>query len=174
MNLLTSFPTTNHSDADWNSVATAVNAWRGRLLHDFAQAEEAVSETLLSLAQDPRRGGDVNLRHLVGQRFQDLQDVLGTGGPFAKEGAAAGDALTTFRGYEKVRTVLCHGSGRISLDRRGRWVLLMRILTFRGRQAERTTHAFEQETAETLGREIAQSSRRLCAVLGQVVGAVGS
>lgn len=108
------------------------------------------------------------MRHLVGQRFQDLCDALSEEGGFAKDTEAAVVALVPFRNHESLRSALCHGSSRIALDRQGRWVLIVRVLEFRGRQAERQVHTLEQDDAEALAREVARASQRLCAALSRL------
>ncbi|MBP2513846.1 hypothetical protein [Sphingomonas sp. PvP018] len=154
--------------ADWKAAIAAVNAWRGLALQSFASAEQSVSETLLLLSDLPERGTRIALRHLVGQRFQDLEDALSTGGPFGDEGAVALAAVTAFRRHEHLRTVLAHGVAKIALDRQGRWVVVMRVLTFRGRQAERAVRVFEQIEAEALCEEIRLTAQRLCSTLSNL------
>ena len=150
---------------DWKTAITAVNAWRGSVLQSFSSAEQAVSETLLALSALPPRGPQIALRHLVGQRFQDLEDVLQAGGAFADEGGAAATAVAAFRSHEPLRAVFAHGVAKIALDRQGRWIVVMRVLTFRARVAERTVHVFEQNDAETQCRELHVASQRLCSAL---------
>lgn len=150
---------------DWKAAIASVNAWRGLVLQAFANAEQAVSETLLTLSSLPERGGRVALRHLVGQRFHDLADVLKDGGAFAVEGATATGAMTAFLEHEHLRTVFAHGVAKISLDRQGRWVVVIRVLTFRARQAERTVRVFEQIEAEALCNDVRLASQRLCSTL---------
>jgi hypothetical protein len=43
-------------DSAWGKAIGAVNEWRGHSLHCFAQAEAAVSETLLAMASVADRG----------------------------------------------------------------------------------------------------------------------
>lgn len=150
---------------DWDLATCSVNAWRGTVLHHFAVTECAVTETLARLAGCGDRGARVRLRHLIGQRFQDLQDAIDADGPFAVEGGAVLETLKTFRAHEYLRTVLGRGSTRIALDRGDRWIVEMKVSTFRGRMLERTSHFFEQEAAEALLLEIRQAARRLSSKL---------
>jgi hypothetical protein len=158
--------------SDWDAAACSVNAWRGTVLHHFAVTECAVTETLAALAGCGERGARVRLRHLIGQRFQDLQDAIGADGPFFIEGQAIEEALMAFRTHERLRTVLGHGSTRIALDRGGRWIVEIKVSTFRGRTLERTSHFFEQEAAEVLASEIRQMARRLSSKLSTLRSAV--
>src|SRR3546814_10669563 len=80
-------------DALWSRVVHDVNAWRGACLQCFSAAEAGVTETLLSLSTVPEKGAAVRLRHLTGQRFDDIAAVLGTEGAFAAEGTAAFKAI---------------------------------------------------------------------------------
>ncbi|MFD1960187.1 hypothetical protein ACFSHP_17275 [Novosphingobium panipatense] len=72
-------------DALWARVTQEVNAWRGACLQCFAAVEVAVTETLLHLSAQPGRGQSVKLRHLVGQRLDDLAALVNEGGPFSVE-----------------------------------------------------------------------------------------
>ena len=73
-------------DLAWERAIAAVNAWRGNALQYFAQAEAAVSETLLAMAAVPEKGSAVRLRRLVGHRFEDLRAAVAGDGPFAAVG----------------------------------------------------------------------------------------
>ena len=71
-------------DADtWNAAIASANTWRGQAIQCFAQAEAAVSETLLALITIQPQGSNIKLRRLVGQRFEDLQMALSSEGVFA-------------------------------------------------------------------------------------------
>jgi hypothetical protein len=150
-------------DGLWDNAAVAANAWRGHAIQIFAQAELAVSETLEALAAVPGRGAGVRMRRLVGQRFQDLQDALS--GPFDGEAGKAADALATFRQHEDLRPLLCHGASKLALDRHGRWMIVLKLVTFRGRDTERLSRTFEQQDAEDLLMNIREDGRRLSSSL---------
>src|SRR3954470_17942102 len=100
---------TGGDDALWVRVIHDVNAWRGACLQCFSAAEAGVTETLLALNTIPDKGALVKLRHLIGQRFDDLAAVLGPDGAFAAKGKNAFKALDAFRGHESLRTYLAHG-----------------------------------------------------------------
>ena len=88
------------ADAAWDDAILAVNAWRGSVLHSFAEAEMAVGLTLLALSKVPKRGASIQLRRLVGQRFEDLRSAVAAQGPFEKEGLKARTALEAFQVYD--------------------------------------------------------------------------
>lgn len=127
-------------EARWTAAAQSVNAWRGQLVQ--ASADAAVSEALLGLSGIPGRGEHIRLPHLIGQRFQDLADALDASGPFAAEGVIAASCLAALRIHEPLRTVLGHGVFRIALDRRDRWVVIAKVVTFRAKGAERISLVF--------------------------------
>lgn len=154
-------------DAAWN----AVNTWRGRCIDAFARAEQAVTETLLAMAEAPR-GTPPRLRHLVGQRFDDLSIAVGAEGPFHAEGKTALKMLTDFRQHDELRALMCHGVGKVTLNRRGRWTVVTRVLALRARQPVRTVFVFEEHEADALARELARASQNLCSELGQVRAAI--
>jgi hypothetical protein len=153
--------------AAWDEATNAVNAWRGHALHCFAQAEAAVSETLLAMASAPQWGPKVRLRRLVGQRFEDLASALETKGPFADERAKAASVLAGFRDHESLRAFLCHGVAKVAFDRSGRWLVVLKLLAFRSREADRSSVVYEKREAEELLADLNKASR-------QVIGALHS
>lgn len=161
------------AEAGWDKAIRSVNEWRGRSLHCFAQAEAAVSETLLALASAPDRGTRVKLRPLVGQRFEDLASAIGANGPFAAEGGKAALSLLAFRAHEALRPVLCHGTAKIALDRNGRWLILMKVLSFRGRKAERSSLALDQRDAAAKLAELDARTRHLVSALRSLRTRIG-
>lgn len=161
------------SDAlPWTRVASEVNAWRGACIQSFAQAESAVTETLLFLSDAGDRGKAVQLRHLVGQRLEDLACALGPGGGFAAEGVAASKMLAEFRAYEGLRTHLAHDVARIAIERNGKWVVVFRHLSIRTRAAERRTMAFEQPEAIATLQRLKRTTQQLDAALGNLRRAI--
>ena len=145
-----------------------VNAWRGQCQDSFARAEAAVTDTLVALAAVPIRGDLVTLPHLIGQRYEALSSALIVGGPFDDEGAASRATLERFREYDRLRTTLCHGVGKVSLDARGRWTLILRVLTLRGGKLCHDSKALDEAEAEQVRDDLCRTSRQLCSHLGHV------
>lgn len=164
MNAITPIETANEETA-WDEATQSVNEWRGNGLQCFAQAEAAVSETLLALAVVPGRGAGVKLRRLIGQRFEDLNTAITADGPFAAEGGKAAQALAAFREHEALRPMICHGTAKVALDRNGQWVVLIRVLSFRGRSADRSSLALDQKEATNLLAELKDRTRQLGSAL---------
>lgn len=145
-----------------------VNAWRGRCLDAFSRAELAVTEALAALSQAEGRGANVHLPHLIGQRFEALMEQFASGGAFEIEGGAALPELKSFRGHADLRTALCHGVGRVTLDRRERWTVVLRVTTFRTKCLSHTVTALTEDEASSILVEVRQASQRLCAKLATV------
>lgn len=158
-------PVTRPPEPQWLLAQDAVNAWRGRCLNAFARTEVAVSETLQYLAEYHERGGNIKLPHLVGQRFEALETALAPDGPFASEGKEVLNALQKFRQHDALRTPLCHGSGKITLDQAGRWTLVLRVVSFRSRRMERQVLVWEEDEAQVVARELQADAQRLCSKL---------
>ncbi|HEX8238277.1 MAG TPA: hypothetical protein VF574_00880 [Allosphingosinicella sp.] len=158
----------------WEAAIRSVNEWRGHALNCFAQAETAVSETLLALAAVPARGAQVKLRRLIGQRFEDLDLAIGAGGPFAAEGSKAAQALVAFRDQEALRPMLCHGAFKVALDRHGQWVLLIKLLSFRVGNADRVTLALDQREAAAKLAELKAGTHQLASALQSVRARIGT
>ena len=125
-----------------------------------------MTEALLCLSAVPDRGAKVRLRHLIGQRLDDLAVAIENEGPFAQEGKSASPALTAFRQHEALRTHLCHGSAKIALERNGRWVAIFRHTTIRARQAERNILLVEQEQSMQMLADLRGDAHTLSSVLG--------
>lgn len=83
----------NEIEICWDKHYAEVNAWRGECMHHIAAAEKAATDTLLLLDSVKPDGGKIKLRHLIGQRFEDLSAATGPDGPFAEAGEAAHKAM---------------------------------------------------------------------------------
>lgn len=153
--------------------ATArVNEWRGACMDAFVRAEAATTECLAVLAEVPDRGILVRLPHLVGQRLDALQAMIGAGCPFETEGRAAATALERFREHDDLRSTLCHGLAQVTLDRRGCWTVVLRVAVLRTRRLARSVQVFTEADAELKRSAVAAASRDLCSRLGQVRAAL--
>lgn len=152
----------------WTQAIHDVNAFRGACLQHFSSAEAAVTETLLLLKEVPNRGETVRLRHLIGQRFDDLAKLVEQGGVFADEGSAVAKALSELRTIESFRTCLAHGQAKIALERNGQWVVIFRMIAIRAKLAERSVVVLEQADAEQRMADLKRRSQSLCSVLGNL------
>lgn len=161
------------SELRWAQATSEVNAWRGACLQCFARAEAAVTETLLLLSAIGGRGGAVQLRHLTGQRLEDIAQAIGPGGPFAAEGGVAHEALASFRTYEALRAHLAHDVARVALERNGTWVVVLRHLEIRSRTAHRRTVAFEEAEAGATLADLKRKTQQLDSALTNLCRTVG-
>lgn len=156
------------SQSSFADAYARVNQWRGRCIDALTRAEEAVTNCLVVLAEVPDRGLSVMLPHLLGQRYEALCQAIGKDGPFAVEGVNAVRALETFRSHSDFRCELCHGVGRISLDRSGRWVLVLRTTSLRSGKVMRGVLVVEEGEGQLIAEGIVRQSHDLCAKLGTV------
>ncbi|WP_134093883.1 hypothetical protein [Novosphingobium sp. PhB55] len=152
----------------WDTLYAKVNAWRGECMHHISCVEQAVTETLLAIdTAFPTL--HVKLRHLTGQRFEDLLAVLATDGRFGEHGAKVVDALTHYRSsHEAFRASLCHGVIKVLLERGGRPTILIRSLTIRARQAEKVTLALEEVEATAKVEALRRDRMKLVGLLAHV------
>jgi hypothetical protein len=135
---------------EWDAIFADVNAWRGACVHHFSAVEMAVTETLFALSEVPAGGSAIRLRHLIGQRLEDLTAALAPGGPFADAGKAAQRELVQYRErHEDFRNLLCHGFAKVAVERSGRWILVIRALAIRTGKAERSTLVIDHNEAMT-------------------------
>ena len=151
--------------AGWSTAVAEVNEWRGACTQCFAQTELAVTETLLLLRGVEVRGAEVSLRHLVGQRLTDLASAIGPGGAFEAEGKIASAALEQFREHEGLRTLLGHGSWKVTMARNGKWVLIIRNLSITKQTEVRFLQVFEQLEASDILSQLRKKSQKVCASL---------
>ncbi len=152
----------------WDKVYTEVNAWRGECMHHIACAEKAVTDTLFVLDAVKPEGAKIPLRHLIGQRFEDLSVAIGPDGPFADVGKAVHKSIETYRQHEAFRTLLCHGVAQVTVTRNGTWLLVIRSLSIRARQAEFTTAIFEKGEAEKKLALLKSDGQKLASDLGNL------
>jgi hypothetical protein len=147
-----------------------VNEWRGRCLHSFSRAEAAVTQCLLALSKVSRPPEQIRLRHLVGQKFEDLTQALSAGG--ALEDSKARAAIMEFREYDSKRAMLCHSVCDVTLDMEGRWTVILRLVSFKNRDESRQSLIFEEKEATAFQDEIARKSQKLCSQLQRLTDSV--
>ena len=152
----------------WDTLYAEVNAWRGECMHHIAVAEKAVTETLLLLDSVKPEAMKIALRHLIGQRFEDLSAATGPGGPFAEASKAAHKAIEGYREHESFRALLCHGVAQVTATRNGAWLLVIRSLSIRAKQAEETKAVFEKTDADKKLAQLKSDGKKLLTTLGQL------
>lgn len=153
----------------WDEVFRDVNAWRGACMHHFSQVEMAVTQTLLALSAAKRNGTTLRLRHLIGQQYEDLEAAISSGGPFAQEGKPACALLSCYRDqHEAFRALLCHGTIKVSVERNGQWLLVVRSLSIRSRQAVYDEQIIEQSAAQIRLAALKRDGHKLSTVLGNL------
>lgn len=158
---------------NWEAIFAEVNSWRGACMHHFSMVETAVTETLLALSAAAPEKTTIRLRHLIGQRFEDLTGAIGSDGPFEDAGKHTLPELARFReNHEAFRTLICHGTVKVTVEPNGRWLLLIRTLSIRSRQPERTMLAMDQSEAEAKLAAIKRDGTKLASLLGQFRKAV--
>ena len=157
----------------WASAMVELNTWRGRWLQSFAGIESAVTDTLLLLRDVPTRGEEVKLRHLCGQRIEDLLTLVSDGGAFAKEGPQVVKAIHAFRTHEVLRNMLAHGHAKVALERGGEWLAVLRMTAIRGQEPHKVEMVVEQAHSQTLLRDLHRTGQSLSAHLRNLCAAVG-
>lgn len=154
--------------APFTAATARVNEWRGRCLDGFTRAEEAVTETLVSLAAVKDRGSTVKLPHLQGQRVDALVTAIGPAGPFEVEGKIVRMTLDRWRDHADFRNMLCHGTCKITLDPQAKWTAVFRLVALKSNRICRDMLALTENEAETLQDEIMRLGRTLSSQLGQL------
>lgn len=147
----------------WPEAIAKANAWRGRCINSFARAETAVSETLLILDD----GSGVGLQHLIGQRFEAIEKAL-LSGEYGSEHPKLPKVLAAFRQHDSLRPFLCHGVGKVTLDRAGEWQIVLRVLTFRMKEASRSVLVIDQREAATIADSLQKAEQRLSTELAKL------
>ena len=169
MNALSPFPALKSDGPDWDAICQEVNAWRGACMHHFSVVEEAVTKTLLALSEAEGASSKVRLRHLIGQRFEDLEIAIGPEGPFAEIGKTAARALAQFRtNHEVFRSQLCHGVAKVAVIRDGSWMLVTRSLSIRMKLREEAVVVIDRKEAFARLESLKRDGHSLAAQLGQI------
>ncbi|WP_293882437.1 hypothetical protein [Sphingomonas sp.] len=154
---------------EWVSAFAAVNQWRGACMHHFSTVELAVIQTLLTLAAAKSGEATVELRHLIGQKFEDLATAVGESGPFGVQAKRVREPLSYYRkDHEEFRSILCHGVIEVALQLNGSWLLGIRSLSIRSHQAELKERTLKQSEAEDKLAALKRDGQKLCAALGQL------
>jgi hypothetical protein len=122
------------------------NAWRGRCVNLFARGEAVIGHALVaSTAGRP-------LPMLLSQRISRLRKS-------AAVGANQELALDEFSALASERNAIVHGTGKVFVERSGRWFLVLETL---GRTGPSET-TFSQSRAEERGLALKQTVDRLSA-----------
>ncbi len=171
MNIATLLPDASLAD-QYAAALLRSNAWRGQTLHIFAKAETAVTEALAVMARLPERGIGVRLPHLVGQRFEALADAMQAGGSFALEGAAIGPLALRMKAELPLRAALSHGVGRITIDRAGRWTLILRVTGLKAGDICSEISVVEEREGEAVRDDLQRTMQQLFARIGQFKAAL--
>lgn len=158
----------------WSSLWNGVNDWRARTIDHFTKVETAVSETLLALSAVPNKGAVVTFPHLAGQRLTVLRKLISTDGPFGSDCGALIKALDDFGQYDGLRTMLCHGSAHLTVDKKGQWHLILRLLAFRTGKPHRELMLIDESEAASKLKALSQSRQRLCTHLDRLRQSFGA
>jgi len=150
----------------WDVAEGEVDRWRGACIQVFARCESAITEALLVLTEGavakPR------LPHLVGQRFEKL-DAAVTGGKVPSGGAARlKTALDAFRAHDDLRTILCHGSAQVAVDRCGEWLAVFRCIACRSGGTDHVVRTFTALQADEALVQLRHDGQVLNLMLGQL------
>lgn len=153
---------------EFERATSEFNQWRGRMIDNFARAEQAVSETLLALVGGGGAPQGTKLPHLTGQRFAALAQVMRSLDPAPSHVAPALRALELFGRNEDLRATLCHGAQKVALDPNGRWIVSIKLMIFKPQRVSRTSTAIDETDAASFLDQLEDDRRRLTTALGQV------
>jgi hypothetical protein len=145
--------------------------WRGRYIEEFAMAEVAISETLATLSTLASSGAKSLLPTAVGQRFEALRAVVGTGGPLVAVGGRVARALDDLHDHRRCRNFLCHGSTDVSTDDLGNWRMTLSLTSFRAGKVGRSAMQITAGEAAVLLKDLRSARLRL---EGQLKGLLAS
>lgn len=131
-----------------------VNAWRGRCLASFASVEVRITEVLMTLAATRE---DVALGQLFGQRVAALEKLVAED-PSAR---AVTDTLAAFLVHEPLRAFLAHGDAKVTIDRSGRWQVVLTAITLKRRQAHSSFVVIDETEARAIAQALGRDRLRL-------------
>lgn len=152
--------------APWDVAEAELDRWRGACVQIFARSEAATTETLLVLAE--QAATKVRLPQMVGQRYETLDAAVAVGGAPAVGAARLKSALDAFRAHDDLRTILCHGTAQVAIDRHGEWVAVLRCTSCRSSGIERIVRTFTATQAEEALAHVRRDGQILNSLLGQL------
>ena len=101
--------------------------------------------------------------------------AIGPEGPFEDVGRHAHPEFARFRdNHEAFRTLICHGTVKVTVEHNGQWLLLIRTLSIRSRQPDRATLALEKSEVEDRLAALKRDGTKLASILGQLRKAVAA
>ncbi|MBT0668473.1 hypothetical protein HT136_08825 [Novosphingobium profundi] len=145
-----------------------VNEWRGICIDHFTRIEMATTKCLATLSLDAKRGAQVRLPHLVGQRLEALASLIRPEAPFADEGKGALPILEKCIANIALRTMLCHGTGKVTLDARGEWTYVLRLVAFRSKMIQNDIQVITEGESEALRDDLKRLAQDTSSRLGQI------
>jgi hypothetical protein len=148
--------------SSWASATQDFSVWRNAGLQCFASAETAVTAALLYLAADIKRGKDVQLRHLFGQRLSDLENVIGPSGAFEDIGKPCLKSLCVFQEEVELRAILAHSVAKIAIDQDGEWVAILTHCSFKAKQPMKHKLVIDAQEAEIRLSKLKARTQSLC------------
>lgn len=137
-----------------------VAAWRGHCLNFFARGEMAIGVTL-------READAPKLRHLAGQRLDDLVRIASQTESTEKQAKAFKQAIECWQKVEGHRHFLAHGVASVSFNEKGEWTALFDVTSFRGNKPNDERLAIRQDEAENFLGKVQQAFQNLSSQLGQ-------
>ncbi len=167
MNSMLPLPATP-PQAQFEAACSRLNQWRGQMVENFARSEQAATETLALLNTIKAEGKGARFPHLVGQRYDRLQDLLSATPAPSGHVKLALTALARFRTHDGLRSMLCHGVTKVAIDRPGKWVALISLLNFRAGAAVNERRTLLEAEGATLLEQVTEARKMLCTALGQV------
>ena len=153
---------------DFGAACARLNRWRGEMIENFARCEQAVTETIAALNMAGIEVQGAKYPHLVGQRYERLDRILSS--PLVQSGHrnAALAAVRRFRNHDAVRAMLCHGVTKFAVDRKGEWVAVMTLMSFKAGAALTDKLALQEKEGRSLLARIVDERRGVSTALGQV------
>jgi len=146
----------------------AIESWRGRCIDLFARGEKVIGQTLEAIRAAAKEPTTVKLRHLAGQRSEDISRQLrGLKFP-AKQSNKLVEAVTGWRVFEAKRVFFAHATMTVTLDSKGKWFAVFDMTVYRSDQPQRERWVVSECEANEFANFLDASWKQLSAQLGQV------
>ncbi|MGD9664459.1 MAG: hypothetical protein AB7U34_04545 [Novosphingobium sp.] len=142
-----------------------VGQWRGSCLNLFARVERAVG---LALEAAVTAGKAKKIRHLSGQKLNDLVAIVDTLDQTEKQKKAFQSALVSWKQVESHRAFLAHAVALEAIDRHGSWIAIFDMIVHKGNDALNTRWSVTQAEAEVILSDLTVGFKELSGQLGQV------
>ena len=118
-------------DKPHDQAKSKIETWRGHCLDLFARGERCIGQAFEAIFKGKSAPPNLKLRHLAGQRLDDLAKYFEANPPNGKLAKSIAQTLDAWQVHNESRTFLAHGCLTVTLDQRGKWFAVFDMTVYR-------------------------------------------